>query len=153
MWVGTPSTSIAYGTCGASAPAAQRPNGPERQRPPSRREFPVYKKDAGPKGPASQTGRLHVWETWDHEDPEFRTRKVENRSCRKPAPKIVGGFAHLQVGISGNWHAVGACLSATMQSCTSDLQNRVSATFRNRKSRNTAMRLEWRSSSGYVKYT
>src|SRR5262249_6681630 len=30
------------------------------------------KKEAGPKGPASQTGRLHVWETWDHEDPEFQ---------------------------------------------------------------------------------
>jgi hypothetical protein len=29
-------------------------------------------KKAGPKGPASQTGRLHVWETWDHKDPEFQ---------------------------------------------------------------------------------
>lgn len=35
------------------------------------------KKNAGPKGPASQTGRLHVWETWDQEDPEFRTRSAE----------------------------------------------------------------------------
>ena len=55
------------------------------------------KKDAGPEGPASQTGRLHVWETWDHEDPEFRTRsaetfRVENlrettasdRECERP---------------------------------------------------------------------
>jgi hypothetical protein len=32
----------------------------------------VAEKKAGPKGPASQTGRLHVWETWDHEDPEFQ---------------------------------------------------------------------------------
>jgi hypothetical protein len=41
------------------------------------READARKKDAGPKGPASQTGRLHVWETWDHWDPEFRTRSVE----------------------------------------------------------------------------
>src|SRR5689334_10033899 len=42
------------------------------------RKSPVApKKDAGPNGPASQTGRLHVWEKWDHEDPEFRTRSAE----------------------------------------------------------------------------
>jgi hypothetical protein len=61
-------------------PASERPIG----RGPQIGLLPA-KKDAGPKGPASQTGRLHVWETWDHEDPEFRTRKaltirVENLS-------------------------------------------------------------------------
>ena len=55
------------------------------------------KKDAGPTGPASQTGRLHVWETWDHEDPEFRTRseetaRVEDLSANyAPAAGLLGG--------------------------------------------------------------
>ena len=54
------------------------------------------KKDAGPKGPASQTGRLHVWETWDHEDPEFRTRsaetaRVEDLSANYPSAEVLLG--------------------------------------------------------------
>jgi hypothetical protein len=39
--------------------------------------FRVPKKMPGPKARRSQTGRLHVWETWDHEDPEFRTRSAK----------------------------------------------------------------------------
>src|ERR1700754_237880 len=73
---------------GAGLPAAERPNQRQRERPFKSQGIRGPKKDAGPKGPASQTGRLHVWETWDHEDPEFRTRKAKNRSCRKPVPKI-----------------------------------------------------------------
>jgi hypothetical protein len=53
------------------------------------------KKDAGPKGPASQTGRLHVWETWDHEDPEFRTRKAKkpfvSKTCIENSLRIAHG--------------------------------------------------------------
>src|SRR3979411_566686 len=55
------------------------------------------KNDAGPTGPATQTGRLHVWETWDHEDPEFRTRSAETARVEdlKPtypsADVLVGG--------------------------------------------------------------
>src|ERR671912_399971 len=89
MWGGKPSTSIAWATCGCCLPAAERPNQIRWQRPLWSKGIRGPKKDAGPKGPASQTGRLHVWETWDHEDPEFRTRKAKNRSCRKPALKIV----------------------------------------------------------------
>src|SRR6266581_4071118 len=65
-----------------------------------RRHFASHwrrKKDAGPTGPASQTGRLHVWETWDHEDPEFRTRSEETarvedlRAKYAPPAGLLGG--------------------------------------------------------------
>src|SRR5262249_52059769 len=49
----------------------------------------VNKKKAGPKGPASQTGRLHVWETWDHEDPEFQRdqpKPLVSKTWTQPSP-------------------------------------------------------------------
>src|SRR5215216_3199140 len=92
MWGGKPSTSIAWATCGLRPTSGRTSHSKAIGMTASAAGNQAAKKDAGPKGPASQTGRLHVWETWDHEDPEFRTRKAKNRSCRKPASKIVFGL-------------------------------------------------------------
>src|SRR5258707_12719262 len=72
MWCVASATSIASRRVWLTH---QRQNVPQRAV--DKRPAPARKKDAGPTGPASQTGRLHVWETWDHEDPEFRTRSEE----------------------------------------------------------------------------
>ena len=96
---------------------------------------------------ASQTGRLHVWETWDHEDPEFRTDQ-QKRSCRKPVSKVclverIGSGEDLDTGMRSTHAFHHLCNPAGLRH-----QKRVSATFRSKKSRNTAMRLECRNSSG-----
>src|SRR4029077_13884499 len=80
----------------------QRQNVPQRAV--DKFDLDPLEKDAGPEGPASQTGRLHLWETWDHEDPEFRTRSAETARVEDLNPTY--SSTHLLVG--GNFRTL-AC--------------------------------------------
>src|SRR5258707_4335053 len=99
MWCVASATSIASRRVWLTH---QRQNVPQRAV--DKRPAPARKKDAGPEGPASQTGRLHVWETWDHEDPEFRTRSAETARVEDLKPTY--SSTHLLVG--GNFRTL-AC--------------------------------------------
>src|SRR6185295_9274038 len=84
----------------------QRRNVP---RPPGPALSSPAKKSRATRARQSQTGRLHVWETWDHEDPEFRARPAETVRVEDLCPTY-SSFAVFVGGISEHWHAVRACL-------------------------------------------
>jgi hypothetical protein len=72
----------------------------------------------------------------------------EKRSCRKPASNLclmekIGSGEVLDTGMRRAHAFHRLCNPADLRH-----QNRVSATFRSKKSRNTAIRLECRNSSG-----
>src|SRR5271163_2159680 len=99
MWCVVSATSIAGRWVSSTCQRQNVPQGACRRS----ASYPL-KKDAGPRGPASQTGRLHVWETWDHEDPEFRTRSAETARVED----LESTYPSLYVLLGGNFRTL-AC--------------------------------------------